>query len=134
MTLNAVQSFISDARRIRQSIRTGEILIVDDELSVTEFLTALCKAIGEKSVAFRTLEGARWYIKEKVHSIKLAILDYMLTDGCSDELIELCQQHMVPCIIHTGRADLVNQLTSKYPGITVVLKSSPVERLLKEIL
>lgn len=134
MMTTSVQAFISDARRIRQSLRAGEVLLVDDELSTTEYLAALCKTIGEKSIRFKNKENAKWHILINHKTIKMAIIDYMLGAETADELIELCQEFMIPCIIHTGRADLVQELSNKYPGLIIVLKSSPIEHILKEMI
>lgn len=134
MSPNATREFTSDMRRIRQSLRVGEILVVDDDLSTIEFLTSLCRAIGEKCVSFKTKENAKWCMLGNHSIIKLAIIDYMLDGEPADELIELCRDLHIPCVIHTGRKDHIEKLEEKYPDITIVLKSSPIERLLKEML
>lgn len=130
----AVQEFISDARRIRQSLRQGEVLLVDDELSINELLAELCKSIGHTPKKLTNIEDARWAIVMNHDKIKMAIVDYSIKGEYADELIELCQQYNIPCVIHTARAEMLSYLQQTYPGIIVVLKPSPIERILKELL
>jgi len=134
MSPTATQDFISDSRRIRQSLRVGEILVVDDDLSVLEFLGNLCKTLGEKCVKFKTVENARLCILMNYASIKMAIIDYKLEGQPADELIELCRVFHIPCVIHTGCSELMEKLEHKYPDIITILKSSPIERLIKEMI
>lgn len=130
----AVQDFISESRRIRQSIRQGSIIIIDDESQITEIVARLCEAVGEKAEKITTINEAHARIFFEPHTIKMAIIDYILAGETADSLIEVCQMNNVPCVIHTGRLDLVEQLQKKYPGIIIVSKPAPIERLLKEIL
>lgn len=133
MSPTATQDYISDSRRLRQSMRRGDILVVDDDLAMIEFFGNLCKVLGEKCVKFRNKENAKWCIVANHSAIKLAVLDYMLGDDTADELIELCRELHVPCVIHTGRLDIIEKLNRQYPDIITILKCSPIERLIKEL-
>lgn len=134
MSPTAAQEYISDVRRIRQSLRVGEILLVDDDISINTFLANLCKSIGETPRRIETIECAKWYLITQHANIKMAVLDYSIQGVYSDELIELCREYNVPCIIHTARLDQLKELYNLYPDIIVISKPSPVERLLKELL
>jgi DNA-binding NtrC family response regulator len=134
MSPTATQDYISDSRRIRQSLRVGEILVVDDDLSVLDFMGNLCRTLGEKCVKFKTIENAKLCILMSYASIKMAIIDYKLEGEPADELIEMCREFHIPCVIHTGCSQFIEKLEHQYPDITVVLKSSPIERLIKEMI
>lgn len=133
MSPTATQDYISSVRRLRQSMRTGEILIVDDDLGTLEYLGCLCKSLGEKSVTFKKMENAKWYMSVSYSCIKLAVLDYTIGNDTAEDLIELCREYHIPCIIHTGRYDLVPHLEREYPDIITILKASPIEKLIKEL-
>lgn len=128
------QEYISDMRRLRQSLRSGEVLLVDDEVSINEILFSLCKSVGEKARKVTTIEEAKLQILMDASNIKMAIIDYSINGCYADELIQLCQDYHIPCVIHTARSDLLHKLEERYPDIVIILKPSPIERILKEIL
>jgi DNA-binding NtrC family response regulator len=134
MSPSVAQEYISDVRRIRQSLRTGEILLVDDDIATNTFLANLCKSIGETPRKVNSIESAKWYLTAFHASIKMAILDYAVQGTYCHALVELCRAYNVPCIIHTARSECINELQELYPDIIVILKASPIERLLKELL
>jgi DNA-binding NtrC family response regulator len=133
MSPTATESYISDVRRIRQSLRTGEILIIEDDFAIGNLVESLCKSLGKDTKWCKSYETAHAYLTHNFHSVKMAVIDYSLQGMPADGLIDLCCEHNVPCIIHTGRVDKIGELSRKYPDIIVVLKPCPIERLLKEL-
>ncbi len=133
MSPTATESYISDVRRIRQSLRIGEILIIEDDFAIGNLVALLCKSIGKETKWLKNYEMAHAYLMQNFQSIKMAIIDYSLQGVPADGLIELCCEYNVPCIIHTARVEKVSELSYKYPDIVVVSKPCPIERLLKEL-
>lgn len=133
MNQSVAQNYISSARKIRQSMRSGNILIIDDDQSISNLLLSLSEALGHKAEVIDNFEDAHLHIMSYSDRIRLAVIDYSLNGIFADPLIESCCASGIPCIIHTGHKEKLAGLKARYPDIVVILKPSSIELLIKEL-
>lgn len=118
--LKKVDTLIRDQRQRKMSAETipinrRHVMVIDDEPSITEFLSELMRAKHYKVSAFTSSVAALAFYKESKSSVDLAIMDQMMPEmnGITLATEFLALNIDLPIILCTGDHSLISDQSSE---------------------
>lgn len=110
-------------------VGTETIMIVDDELPITEMMTGILGNLGYRIRAFNDPEHAAEYYLSNKENIDLVITDLTmpLMDGLALAAIIRKMDRKVPIILQSGFSDLIPKKSIREIGISAVIRKPVLE-------
>jgi ActR/RegA family two-component response regulator len=136
---NDTEKYFLESNKLRQSLRNGYLLFVEDDPSLREVLATLAGCMGHEARTVGTSQEAITLINNDYSHIRCAIVDLHLDHGPStdngDAVIETIESHHseIPYLVYTGDEQAAQEVRKKHRRAVVILKNGDLRAITKAL-
>lgn len=132
----AIRDFFERGKSIRHK-RQGAFLVVEKDTAILSILEKWIRQIsGQAFVKFNSPCLAKGFLEQCRQPIRCVIVNMSLFGQCtSEELLKMIDEKMpqVVCVAYTDESSLAEQLSTRYPRVTVIRSGAGACQLLEAL-
>ena len=133
-------NFYRESSKLRQSVRNGYILFVEDDESLCDLYTIVTSKLGFESKAVMNRQDALDDIDKHAENIRCVVVDMHIdadplsVQGGYDVVNCIEEQHSkVPYLVYTGDSAAAKGLRTMYRRAIVIQKNGTMDEILEAL-